>query len=268
LAIAHVAQAADTKAPAQSPPRVTKPAWAVEFGADDHGTWATCQIGAAIQKMRFIPAGTFEMGMSMRESGLGCTEPVHEVHITRPFWMGDCEVTQELWVAVMGVNPSRVVVEGGPVESVSWNDCSDFLRQLNERVPKLGARLPTEAQWEYACRAGTTDKDPLNLDTVAWHWKNGGSKIQPVKGKAPNAWGLFDMLGNAREWVADWNSEYTAKPQTDPVGPDRGFLGPYRGIRSPTGPPDKIRPAMRDMAEPESRAHGQGLRFVAPAAAR
>src|SRR6185295_12837821 len=132
---------------------------------------------------------------------------VHKVRITRQFEIGKYEVTQEQWQAVMGDNPSNFKGANLPVEKVSWNDAQDFLLKLNAR-DGYTYRLPTEAEWEYACRAGSMGDFAGELDDVAWYDKNSGSKTHPVGQKRPNVWGLYDMHGNVSEWCSDWYLEF------------------------------------------------------------
>ncbi len=174
-----------------------------------------------------IPAGRFSMGSSAPAS-FDEEKPVHEVSLTRPFELQTTEVTQAQWRAVMGNNPSKFPEDDRPVEQVSWNDCQTFLRKLNEREPGRHYRLPTEAEWEYACRAGSAAERYGELGDTAWYARNAGGATHPVGQKRPNAWGLFDMLGNVWEWCADWYDDYPAVAVTDPPGPPSGS---YRVIR-------------------------------------
>lgn len=165
-------------------------------------------------------------------------ETQHRVTITQGFWLGKFEVTQAQWQAVMGSNPSRFKGADLPVETVGWTDISEsggFLEKAN-RFAAAGERfsLPTEAQWEYACRAGTTttlnngknltltEEVCRNLDEVGWYKENSGRKTHPGGLKKANAWGLHDMHGNLWEWCADWFEGYPAGPIADPRGPDAG----------------------------------------------
>ena len=145
--------------------------------------------------------------------------PRHEVRLTKGYWLFDTPCTQALWRAVMDDNPSGFQGEDRPVENVSWADCQGFIERLNAQLPELGLRLPTEAQWEYACRAGTeTARYAENLDTIAWYAENSGSETHAVGQLQPNAWGFYDMLGNVDEWCDDGRRDYTEETQVDPVG--------------------------------------------------
>jgi formylglycine-generating enzyme required for sulfatase activity len=176
-----------------------------------------------------IPAGSFTMGV-------GSKKPVHKVTITKPFYLGKYEVTQEQWEAVMGDNPSEFKGPKNPVERVSWGDCPKFLLKLDAKTGGRGGKfvLPTEAQWEYACRAGSTGKfcfgdDEEQLGEYAWYGRNSGRQTHPAGEKKPNAWGLYDMHGNVWEWCADWCGAYGAEAADDPSGPATGSYRVFRG---------------------------------------
>jgi len=185
----------------------------------------------------WIPPGTFVMGSPSSEEGRDADEVQHTVTLTQGFWMSDHEVTQGEYQAVMGNNPSYFKGDlNRPVEQVSWDDAVLYCQKLTERERAGGQitaqqayRLPTEAEWEYAARAGTTGARYGELDTIAWWYGNAGKQTHPVKQKAPNAWGLYDMLGNVWEWCADWSGEYPAGSVTDPTGPNSGSVRVYRG---------------------------------------
>ena len=175
-----------------------------------------------------IPVGTFEMGSN---EGRDNEHPVHTVEITKPFYLGKYPVTQAEWKAVMGKNPSEYKGANRPVEQVSWNDVQEFVEVLNARDRRYRYRLPTEAEWEYACRAGEGDTYERDLDAVAWYDENLGEETHPVGEKQPNAWGLYDMLGNVWEWVQDRydGDYYELSPGQDPQGPVSGEIRVLRG---------------------------------------
>ena len=189
------------------------------FGTPDYTLTLKDELGG----MEFvrIPAGTFVMGSPEDEDGRGRFEDQHSVQLSQGFWMGKYEVTQSEWEAVMGENPSRFDCAPCPVEQVSWDDVQEFIQRLNERESGSGYvyRLPTEAEWEYAARAGTTGARYGELDEIAWSLENSGYTTHPVGQKRANAWGLHDMLGNVEEWVEDWLDLYPSGPVTDPQGP-------------------------------------------------
>jgi formylglycine-generating enzyme required for sulfatase activity len=156
--------------------------------------------------------------------------PVHQVTISRGFWMGKYPVTQAQWQAVMGSDPSSFKGADLPVETVSWDDCQQFLARLRG-LEQWTFRLPTEAEWEYACRAGTEGERYGDLDAIAWYSGNSGGSTHPVGQKQPNAWGLHDMNGNVWQWCQDWFAQqyYAASPAQDPQGPDHGSYRVDRG---------------------------------------
>ena len=200
-------------------------------------------------EMLLVPPGTFQMGCIMGSNQDGCfslEQPVHEVTLTNAFYLGRYEVTQSQWVARMGSNPSRFQGQSDsairPVEQVSWNAVEGYLSAT-------GFRLPTEAEWEYACRAGTQTPfhsgpgfpngttDNNLVSQIAWFYCNDGCTTKPVGGKAANAFGFYDMLGNVWEWVNDWYGRYTSAAQTDPTGPASAS---YRVIRGGSWDSDAI----------------------------
>jgi len=226
-------------------------------GSEPNPKEITIQIGENVSmKLVLIPAGKFMMGEE---------EGQHEVTISKPFYMGVTEVTQAQYEAVMGTNPSRFKGATNPVDTVSWDDAAEFCKKLSEKT-RQAVRLPTEAEWEYACRAGTTtrfsfgDKDGV-LGDYAWYDGNSGGTTYPVGQKKPNAWGLYDMHGNVWEWCADWNGDYPKGAVTDPQGPG---AGEYRVLRGGAWlySPDDCRSAYRSGNGPNSRDFNYGLRVA------
>lgn len=219
------------------------PTWAAGIGTDAGGTWARIVVDGQTQVMRLIPAGRFQMGAARGEKD---ERPVHDVQISQPFWLADSEVTQGLWLAVVGNSSeskgllqavtgapqSRFTGDANrPVEQVSWEDCQGFFKRLNGRFPGMSAQFPTEAQWEYACRAGTSGDYAGDLPSMSWHDQDAAGQTHPVKTKQANAWGLYDMHGNVMEWCADWygDTAYAGGPAIDPAGPLSGTRRVGRG---------------------------------------
>ena len=193
--------------------------------------WRASQLASVINEFEFklLPAGSFVMG----EGGAS-----HQVTLTTPFLIGVYEVTQEQYERVMGTNPSEFKGAQNPVGNVSWEDAVEFCRKLSaipaEKAAGRVYRLPTEAEWEYACRAGTTTKyyfgnDESQLGEYAWYDQNSGSTTHPVGRKRPNAWGLYDMHGNVWEWCNDWYGDYPQGTAQDPQGPSKGSFRVNRG---------------------------------------
>ena len=215
-------------------PDVFPPSFAGAWGQDRFGVFCVLIYRDTEQKMRWIPPGTFRMGSPEDETERYDDEVLHEVRLTQGFWMADTPCTRELWEAVMNDNPSRFKESSkNPVEQVSWEDCQKFLEKINGEIPGLHLRLPTEAEWEYACRAGSTSRwcfgnDEKKLKEYAWYDENSGGETHPVKQLKPNNRGLFDVHGNVWEWCADWYGYYPEELQIDPSGPGSGD---YRVIR-------------------------------------
>jgi formylglycine-generating enzyme required for sulfatase activity len=187
------------------------------------GTLYTNSIG---MEFVLIPAGNFIMGSDKRKDpdASDSETPQHRVTISKPFYLGKYAVTQAQWEAVMGNNPSWFKGRDNPVEEVSWEDAQDFIRRMNIQEGNGCYRLPTESEWEYACRAGTTGlysfgNDANSLRHYAWYEGNSGGTTHPVGQKRPNAWGLYDMHGNVWEWVQDRYGDYSSASVTDPKGP-------------------------------------------------
>ena len=183
-------------------------------------------------EMVLVPAGKFKMGSPASEKERSDNETQHEVTLTTPFYMGKYEVTQEQYEAVMGNNPSAFDKGAKlPVTGVSWNDCQEFIKKLNDKT-KGGYRLPTEAEWEYACRAGTSTAYSFGDKITPKEANSLFSKIDKpvaVGSYKPNAFGLYDMHGNVWEWCEDWKADYPAGAATDPMGPATGSSRVLRG---------------------------------------
>lgn len=184
-----------------------------------------------------IPSGSFMMGADPNFEDASSDEtPRHRVTISKAFYLGKFEVTQSQWVAVMGHNPSKFKGRSNPVDTVSWDDARSFVRKLNQMEGTDKYRLPTEAEWEYAARAGTESTysfgdDASDLGRYAWFDNNSGEKTHPVGQKGANAWRLHDMHGNVWEWVQDRYGEnyYSQGRSTDPQGPSSGDYRVLRG---------------------------------------
>ncbi len=217
--------------------------WASDWGEDRHGLWMAFTYKGVRLAFRWIPPGAFMMGSPKDEPERFSDEgPQHRVTISEGFWLAETPVTQALWQVVMGENPSRFKGEKRPVESVSWEDAQRLIEALNQLKPELDLCLPTEAQWEYACRAGTTTPfhfgenitpEQVNYDGSEPY--NNGAKGEyrhetvAVKALPANAWGLYQMHGNVWEWCQDWFGGYPAEPVSDPEGPATGTARVLRG---------------------------------------
>jgi len=220
-------------------------------------------------RFAYIPAGTFWMGSPEDEPGRNEDESLHKVRLTKGFYMQITPVTQGQWEAVMGNNPSHFKEAGpdAPVEQVSWEEAQKFIEALNFRADSYHLRLPTEAEWEYACRAGTQTEYhfgnyPADLDWNDWHDENSGGKTHPVCQLKPNAWGLYDIHGNVAEWCQDWYGDYPNRPMTDPTGPEFGARRVIRG-GSWDYNAGGCRSAVRYWSSPSSRGSLLGFRVLA-----
>jgi formylglycine-generating enzyme required for sulfatase activity len=259
--------------------------WATAIGTDEFGPWADLSFGTVTQRFRWCPPGQFFMGSPDTEAGRFPDEgPRHKVTITQVYWMADSPVTQALYAAVMGNNPSHFADPahpGRPVEQVSWHDAVAFCAALEARLRDAGApddglvfRLPSEAEWEYTCRGGTQKatyngdlmlrgrNDAQKLGAIAWTYMNSDGSTHPVATRAPNPWGLYDMLGNVWEWCADAVNSlegYPGSPRVDPVGQ----AGPYRASRGGSwlGGAQAARAACRVALGPGDRGPVLGFRL-------
>jgi formylglycine-generating enzyme required for sulfatase activity len=214
--------------------------------------------GKVTMKLVLVPAGTFMLGEEKDQ---------HEVTLSKPFYMGVTDVTQAQYEAVIGTNPSQFKGPTNPVEMVSWTDATEFCKKLSEKA-RQAVRLPTEAEWEYACRAGA--KTPFcfgdadeGLGDYAWYSANSDQKTHPVGQKKPNAWGLYDVHGNLWQWCADWYGDYPKGAVTDPQGAASGSRRVLRG-GCWFSSPEHCRAAYRVSIDPGSRlsSYGYGFRVV------
>lgn len=271
-------------------------AWAVAAGRDRYGLWADAELRGVVVRFRWIPPGRFLMGSPTYEAGRSEDEgPQHEATLVEGWWLADAPCTQALWKAVMRVNPSCFVSPERPVERVSWDDCQLFLAELNKQVAGLEARLPTEMEWEHACRAGTTSATWIGdvagsselherLDQIAWYRGNseqtGGSDAlygagrrstrespyttagtQPVRTKQANPLGLFDMLGNVYEWCQNQYTSYAegdSRLQSFPRGVPRRVIRGGAWMMSE----DYLRAAFRLAYSQDIRYNNIGFRLA------
>lgn len=217
-------------------------------------------------KMIRVDGGTFTMGATSEQGddAYDDEKPTHQVTLST-YYIGETEVTQALWEAVMGSNPSKFKGTNRPVEQVCWNDCNAFISKLNSLTGK-DFRLPTEAEWEYAARGGNKSQGykysgSNSLGNVAWYTDNSGDETHPVKQKSPNELGLYDMSGNVWEWCQDWEGSYSSSSQTNPTGANSGSKLVDRGggwdyfARS-------CRVSCRGHVAPDNQGSGLGLRLV------
>jgi formylglycine-generating enzyme required for sulfatase activity len=215
-------------------------------------------------KFVWLPPGTFLMGSRKEEEGRDKLDMQRRVTLTKGFYIAVTTVTQDQWQALMGNNPSHFKGEKNlPVETVSWEDCQAFVRKMRTEE---GYRLPTDAEWEYACRAGSKGAfcygdDPNLLGQYAWYNENAGRTTHPVGEKKPNEWGLYDMHGNVMQWCQDWYSGLPQKGLVDPEGPQNGQRRVVRGGCF-AHQPSRMRSAIRAGSEPIQRSEGTGFRVV------
>ena len=256
-------------APAATPITEVAPemAWKDPKGLAE-GTPVSVTLKGQRWTVRWIPAGRFSMGSPVDVALRDKDEIPHEVVFTRGFFMAETECTQAQWEAVMGSNPSHGKAADQPVNRVAWPEAREYCRRLTEKhrteglIPEGWAwDLPTEAQWEYACRAGTTGAFAGNLADMAWIESNADGKAHAVKTRQPNAWGLHDLHGNVWEWCRDWYGDYPTNSVTDPTGPSAGTFRCYRGGSRIYGA-RRARSAIRGAMTPELRGDYLGFRAV------
>jgi formylglycine-generating enzyme required for sulfatase activity len=267
-----------TPSPAPAPIKKPELVWASATGDDQYGRYADVDVKGVIQRFRWLKSGKFLMGSPKSEKDrepFGNDETQHEVTLTQGFWLADTACTQALWQAVMGNNPANFKDDlNNPVEQVSWNDSQGFIQKLNGLVPDLKAKLPTEAQWEYACRAGTTTPFSFGANITPEQVNYDGNypyvgdkkglyreKTVPVKSLPANPWGLYEMHGNVWEWCQDWYASYPAEPVRNPEGSQTGVGRVVRG-GSWYGYGRRCRSAYRYGDEPDDRSYRSGFRLI------
>ncbi|MCI5162651.1 MAG: formylglycine-generating enzyme family protein [Candidatus Electrothrix sp. AX5] len=248
--------------------------WASEWGEDEHGLWMAFHFQELRYVLRWIEPGIFMMGSPVDEPERYDDEILHQVTLTEGFWLGATTVTQALWQAVMQENPSHFKGDERLVEQVSWEDAQKFIEQLNTAIPGLELILPTEAQWEYACRAGTSTPfffgEKISTEQVNYDGnypyadgEKGEYREETVEVKALlcNQWGLYQMHGNVREWCQDWFGDYPSESVINPKGPATGRNRVCRGgsWRRNGG---YCRSAYRPGREPDHRDYWLGFRLA------
>ncbi len=234
--------------------------WAGEYGVDAYGLWAQLPVKGVEFALRWIPPGSFMMGSPENEKGRYANETQHRVTLTQGFWLSETSVTQEQWQAIMGNNPGKPKERRLPVNNVSWDDCQRFIKKLQALVPDFKPELPTEAQWEYACRAGTT---------TAYWWgdnfdeskANDSVSLQQESTLPQNTFGLRSMSGNVYEWCSDFKSSYPKEAIENPRG---GLEGGQRVLRGGSwfNFARNLRSAYRYAYSPDYRIHDIGLRLA------
>ena len=234
--------------------------------SDNGSVTKSYTAGGVTFEMVSVDGGTFTMGATSEQGSDYKSDelPTHQVTLSS-FSIGKTEVTQALWKAVMGNNPSAFKVDNLPVENVSWNDCQEFISKLNAMTGQT-FRLPTEAEWEYAARGGNKSRGykysgSNTIGDVAWYDGNSGNKTHPVGTKAPNELGIYDMSGNVWEWCNDWYDSYSSSAQTNPKGPSNATYRVFRGGDWEAGA-KYCRVSRRFSRTPGSRDYTRGLRLA------
>jgi formylglycine-generating enzyme len=223
-------------------PKEFPESWASEWGEDPFGLWMAFTYKGVRQIFRWIEPGTFEMGSPITEPERLENETQHNVTLSLGYWLADSTVTQALWQAVMNENPSYFKGKNRPVDNVSWDVVQNFIFRMNTMKPELKLCLPTEAQWEYACRAknptpfsfgSQIDSELVNFDGTNPYnnskWSQYRQETVEVKNLPANDWGLYEMHGNVLEWCQDWYGDYSSQPMIDPQGLVSGVHRVLRG---------------------------------------
>lgn len=234
----------------------------------NNGSTHTFIANNVMFEMVRVEGGTFTMGATAEQASDAFSDelPTHKVTLS-PFLIGKYEVSQTLWLAVMGENPSVNTGINLPVDNVTWNECQTFITKLNELTGK-NFRLLTEAEWEYAARGGNKSKGykysgSNNLGDVAWYIDNSNNTSHAMGTKAPNELGIYDMTGNVMEWVSDWKGSYSSGAQTNPTGPDSGTYRVNRG--GSYGNVERLsRITNRNSIDPNMSSKTMGLRLCLP----
>jgi formylglycine-generating enzyme len=263
--------------PLRPMPASFPPVWASAWGTDRLSQYPFVELELAlgvVTRLRWIPPGRFLMGSPEDEPGRWSGErSQHWVTLTKGYWLADAPCTQAEWQAVVGTTPSHSKGPDLPVEQVSWDECQAFCAHMRGRFPSFLARLPSEAEWEYACRADTRSafndgspctklegEDPA-LMKLGWFDKNSNGKTHAVRGLDANQWGLYDMHGNVWEWCEDWFGDYPGDAQVDPKDAVEGRRRVYRG-GSWFSPARLCRSAYRSGGRPDGRDRLLGFRLA------
>ncbi|WP_022953242.1 formylglycine-generating enzyme family protein [Leucothrix mucor] len=248
--------------------------WASGWGEDEFGLWMAFTYKGIQQKFRWCEPGEFLMGSPQKETYRRPDESLHNVILSKGFWIADTTVTQALWMEVVNNNPSRFQGESRPVENVSWNDAQEFIVKMNDMKSELKLRLPTEAEWEYACRAGSKTPfcwgEQINSDLVNFEgtYPYKGGEISEyrehtvdVKSFHQNDWGLWQMHGNVSEWCQDWYGDYLRLPKKSPLMSAKSEGKLIRGGSWFTGG-WQCRSAFRASRPPQTRSDTIGFRLI------
>ena len=235
--------------------------WASDYGEDQYGLWVAFIYKNVRQCFRWVEPGAFLMGSPEGEKGRYQDEQQHLVTLSKGFWIAETACIQALWETVTGDNPSAFKGAKRPVVNVRWEDVQTFIETLNDSKPNLALRLPTEAEWEYSCRAKTSTAYVFGDSVDHKQAQYRAEETVPVKSFQCNAWGLYDMHGNVWEWCEDWFGEYPGEVGMDPIGSAQGDHRVVRG-GSWFSFAQTVRSACRSKLSPEDRNDDIGFRLV------